>query len=122
MDVSSFSGSIIGVCSGLALLTPLIKALSQWHVALRKTNKPAAAPATGERPAGITDVTGSRWSRMSGFERVAAISNLVTFTFCGVVLLLLLFTAPSTPASSRDVVLVGLLVWLLIVTSRPINT
>lgn len=122
MDIPGFSSGIIAVCSGLALLTPLIKALSQWHVALRKTKRPVDPSATGQQQIAITDLTGSRWSRMSGFERLSAVSNLVTFTFCGVVLFILLLTAPSRPASSQDVVLVGLLIWLLVVTSRPINT
>jgi hypothetical protein len=40
--------NLTAICAALALLTPLVKAFSQWHLGLRKLQKPtrgAAAPA-----------------------------------------------------------------------------
>jgi hypothetical protein len=40
MNTQEISTSIAAVCAGLALLAPLVKSLSAWHIALRKLPKP----------------------------------------------------------------------------------
>ncbi|HEY0550304.1 MAG TPA: hypothetical protein VGF13_11945 [Verrucomicrobiae bacterium] len=111
------SSEVVGIIASLALLTPLVRAIHRWHIDARKTSK-AAKTATLQSQSPIANQGQSRWSRMSGFERWAAISNLVTFIVCGLTLVALVLFSPSHPASLREVSLIGLLVSMVVVTSR----
>ena len=69
MDTPSISTTVIAVCTGLALLTPLVKAVSQWHIALRKTSKGDKAATTRQSQTFAASQTEeSPWYRRIGFS------------------------------------------------------
>lgn len=118
MAIAHVSSEVVAIIASLALLTPLVRAIHKWHMDVRKTAKPGTTGTPLQSQTAISPQGSSRWSRMGVFERVRFISNLITFAVCGFTLVGFLFLAPVTPATSRDVVMIGLLVCMVIVTSR----
>jgi len=43
METPSISTEIVSILGGLAVLTPLVKVISQWHITLKKTSPPDAS-------------------------------------------------------------------------------
>jgi hypothetical protein len=104
---------LIVVAAIATVAAKLPESLLAWRKYREERQKPDVTTKSSSPVQGT-----SRWAQMSAFERWFAISNLITFVLCGFALLALVFVAPSTPASSRDVVFVGVLVWMVIVCSR----
>lgn len=121
MANASISTEVIAAIASLSLLAPLVRAIHKWHVDIRKTSKSVAEVTPPQSQTSIASQGTSKWSRMSSFERWAVISNFITFLVCGVALLGLVLFAPTTPASSKEVAVVGLLVCMVVLTSRFSN-
>ena len=115
------NSEIVMIIASLAMLTPLIKALHRWHIDSRKTSKPKGggkAADTVTQGDVFTGIEGSRWSRMTTFDRVYVIFNLLLLPLLGGFLIWTSMFETPRPATSRDVAFVGLVVVLLVVSSR----
>jgi hypothetical protein len=121
MAIASSSSEVVGIIASLALLAPLVRALHRWHIDIRKTSKPADT-ATNRQSQSSTVSHGSRWSRMTGVDRLLVISNFLLYLTLGVALYWLAMRAEPHPATSKDVALVGLLVTMIVISSRLPDT
>ena len=116
MAVTS-SSEVVGIIASLALLAPLVRALHKWHIDVRKTSKAAAAS-----PAPIQGSTANRvsyWSLRTRSEKWDLIAKLSMYLFSSILLLMMFVLYQSRPATSGDVALVGMLVAMIVTTSRP---
>ena len=109
MDTPNITATIIGTCSGLALLAPLVKVVGQWHIALRKTS-------IHKKPSEIAQQASSNATQRSSiFGRWSMLFEIVVYVFAMSNLLYLSSPwANARPATSHDVAFVGLLVALLL--------
>ena len=121
MAIAKSSSEVVGIIASLALLAPLVRALHRWHIDVRKTSKPADT-ATIHQSQSSAVRQGSRWSRMTGVERWQIISNFLLYLGCGIGLFWLAMRAEPHPATSKDVAMVGLLVAMIVTSSRLPDT
>jgi hypothetical protein len=116
MDTPSISTGIITVCTGLALLTPLVKALSQWHIALRKASKP-------DKTATALQSQSSTESQTSTIRvgRSVWLHLIFYVVLIGYLLYLSYPLRESRTATASDVAFIGLMVVVLLQNrfSRP---
>jgi hypothetical protein len=102
----------------LASITALLRLASEW---LRYKTQAAAVP-----PKSTSTSTNqhalSLWGRMSRLERAHAVSWFLVAMFsllAFIAIFALVFIAPATPASSRDVALIAFLLAMIIIGTKP---
>ena len=116
------TSDLVCVIAAIATLTPLVKALHKWHIDYRKTSKPSETTTARQKPISSGKPEGSRWSRLSHFEKGDIIIQILFYVTSVSSLLFLLSDSHSThPATLREVALVGLLVSMIVTTSRMPN-
>ncbi len=114
------SSEVVGIIASAALLTPLVRELHKWHIDARKTSKPNDTGMTHQSQSLADGAGSSRWSRMTRFEKWDFLFNLSGYVLSSAFLLLLL-VLPAHPATSRDVVLVGVVVSLSVASRLGIK-
>ena len=118
MAIASSSSEVVGIIASLVLLAPLVRAIHKWHIDIRKTSQPDSAATALQSQISTVSQGSSRWSRMTWFERGYFIFKMLAHIVFTVTLLWFIWFAPSHPASLREVAFIGLLVAMIVMTSR----
>jgi hypothetical protein len=98
MAMANISSEIIGIVVSVSALTPLVKALYRWHIDIRKMSKPVITTTILHAQ---TSVPRSRFWMFTGFF-IMVLTQVCLWT--------IVFLVPETPATTRQVALVGALV------------
>jgi hypothetical protein len=113
---------IIELLIGLIALATAIVVMRTQIIKYKCQQNKSITPDTMPNPSTQISTSSQRsslWSRMGLLERIFAIFSLVVFPFFILVLLWVVFLAPPHQATLRDVAFVGLLVAMILITSRP---
>jgi hypothetical protein len=123
MAIPSSSTELVAVIASLSMLAPLVRALHKWHMDVRKTSKPAATAQTRQHQIStVSQMSGSRWSRMTGFERWTVLSNFAIYIVLTGLLLWMGVFEPAHPATTKDIAFVGMVVAMIVITTRSHDT
>jgi hypothetical protein len=112
MDMEKISSVVTSICAAVVLLTPLVKALSTWHIALRKMSKPDTKAMTRKAQtsnASIQPLPEPRWYRQIGFLGWVSLVGLVCVSLVAIMCLRMLFDlaqseAPLTTGTAAKIV------------------
>ena len=125
LGVMDILKDIIALLIGLTALATAIVVMRTQIIKYKCQQNKSPTPDTMPKPSTqiSTSIQGnSLWSRMTLFERIVALLNLFIFPFCLVTLVFLLWFAPSAPATFREVVFIGLLIAMAVISSRRYDT
>jgi hypothetical protein len=114
METANISAEIIGILGGLVALTPLIKAISHWHIEFRKIS-PKEKTATALQPQiSKAEVSGR------GFRMVMLISSFIGGCM-GLYLLIKqsMGSGPVTSGSMAETVLAVVYIYLGWIKKQP---
>jgi hypothetical protein len=113
MDIEKISSVVTSICAAVVLLTPLVKALSTWHIALRKTSKPDTKAITRKAQTSTESVQktdDAPWYKRLGFSgwlSIVGVLSTALIAFFGLSILFQLARsdAPLTVGAAAQMVL-----------------
>jgi hypothetical protein len=115
MDMEKISSVVTSICAAVVLLTPMVKAFSTWHIALRKMAKPETKAITRKAQTSTESVQkadDAPWYKRLGFAGWLSIVGVIStalIAFFGLSILVQLSTsdAPLTSGTAAQIVLAG---------------